>query len=129
MEDQRRIDSAIVGIFGVAASLAIVSNIFAIGPSLRLFATIAGILLGPGALIYRIVTRSGWVECVAVGVAINVASLMVLGLFSVTAHFWHPIRLELLIPLITVLLAIVLLERIRRASLADISGVGRASDD
>jgi len=111
MKSDRRIDVVIISAFACVAVLAIVTPLVSIGPSLRLFATIGGILLGPGSLAYRMATGSRWGECLTVGVGLNVAILMMLALVAVYARFWHPIEFELTIPLATLLLAIVLIQR------------------
>jgi hypothetical protein len=113
MKSDRRIDAAIISGFACVAVLAMVTPVVPIAPSLRLFATIGGILLGPGSLAYRMVTGSRWIECLTVGVGLNVATLMMLALLSVYARYWHPMRIELVIPLTTFLLAIVLLRRVK----------------
>jgi hypothetical protein len=124
MTSDRRTDVAIISASACVAVLAILTAAVHISPALRLFAAIGGILLGPGGLLYRLATRSRWVECLSVGVGINVAVLMVLALFAVSVHLWHPVRLELLIPLTTLLLAIVLF---RRKEPIGSSGIGQAT--
>lgn len=111
MNNNRRVDVAIIVTFACVAMLAMVTPVIGISPSLRVFATVCGVLLGPGILAYRLATKSSWGECFAIGVTINVAILMLLALFAVTDHYWHTLRLELLIPLTTLLLALALLQR------------------
>lgn len=123
MKSDHRIDVAIISGFACVAVLAMVTPIVPIPPSLRLFAAIGGILLGPWSLVYRMVTGSRWVECLTVGVGLNVATLMMLALLSVYAHYWHPMWFELVIPLTTFLLAIVLLRRDEKSRLAAILGM------
>ena len=114
MKNDRRVDLAIICLLAFVAVLAIITSVITINPALRLIATIGGILLGPGVLAYRVATGSGWIECLTVGIGANVAILMMLGMFGVTTHYWHPVQLELLIPLATFLLAVVLFQRIQR---------------
>ena len=114
MKTTNRVDVAIVVAIACVAVLAMVTPVVQISSSFRLVATVGGILLGPGSLAYRVATGSRWGECLAVGVGINVAILMLLALFAVTIHFWHPLWLEFLIPLTTFLLSIVLLQRKER---------------
>jgi multisubunit Na+/H+ antiporter MnhF subunit len=109
MKNGHRVDVTIISVFACVAVLAIVASVVPIPPSLRLSATIGGILLGPGSLAYRIATGSQWTECLTVGVGLNVATLMMLALLSVYARYWHPLSFELVIPLTTFLLAIILL--------------------
>lgn len=111
MTSDRRTDVAIISASACVAVVAILTAAVHISPTLRLFAAIGGILLGPGGLLYRLATRSRWVECLSVGVGLNVALLMVLALFAVSFHVWHPVRIELLIPLTTFLLALVIFRR------------------
>jgi hypothetical protein len=111
MTSDRRTDNAIISVSACLAVLAILTAAVHISPNLRIFAALGGIVLGPGGLLYRLATRSRWAECLSVGVVINVAALMVLALFSVSVHLWYPVRLELLIPLATILLALVLFRR------------------
>jgi membrane protein implicated in regulation of membrane protease activity len=48
-----------------------------------------------------------------VGVALNIAALMIVALLAVALHFWHP-KVELIIPAVTCVLAIVLYKRLAR---------------
>jgi hypothetical protein len=111
MKSDHRVDVAIISAFACVAVLAMVTPVVPIASSFRLFAAIGGILLGPGTLAYRMVTGSYWAECLTVGVGLNVATLMMLALLSVYARYWHPMRFELVMPLTTFMLAIVLLRR------------------
>ena len=109
MRSNHRIDLAIIITFACIAALAVIASVIRIPLPFRLFAAIGGVLLGPGTLACRLATGCGWIECITVGVAINVAIVMMLGLSLVSAHFWHPLPFELLIPLATFLLSITLL--------------------
>ena len=111
MTNDRRADNAIISVSACLAVLAILTAAVHISPSLRIFAALGGIVLGPGGLLYRLATRSRWAECLSVGVVINVAVLMLLALFAVSVHLWDPVRFELLIPLSTLVLALVLFRR------------------
>lgn len=108
-----RIDITIINISAVLAILAMAATVANIGQPIQLFAAMGGILLGPGALAYRLATGSEWNECVMVGVAINVAILMMLAFAAVAVNFWHP-KIELLIPFATCVLAITLHRRRKR---------------
>jgi hypothetical protein len=108
-----RADLAIITISAVLAVLAIVTPILRVGGSIQFIAVLGGILLGPGALAYRLATGSSWGQCLMVGLALNVAALAVLALTIVGIHFWHP-KVELVIPAATCLLAIVLYQHLRR---------------
>lgn len=111
MKSDRRVDIAIISVFAFVAALAMLTLVVPITPSLRVWVTVGAVLLGPGGLAYRTATGSRWAECLTVGAGVNVAILMLLGLFAVDAPFWHPIALELLIPATTLLLAVMLLRR------------------
>ena len=110
MMSNNRIDVAIVTASVVLAMLAIFADIIAIGQPIQFVATLGGILLGPGNLACRLSSNSKWSECLMVGVAVNVAALMLLALTAVALHFWHP-KLELIIPAATCVLAVVLYRR------------------
>jgi hypothetical protein len=111
MTSDRRTDNAIISVSAFLAVLAILTAAVHISPGLRIFAALGGIILGPGGLLYRLATRSRWAECLSVGVVLNVAVLMLLALFAVSVHLWTPVRFELLIPLSTLVLALVLFRR------------------
>ena len=105
-----RIDVTIITASGLLAVLAIAAPILSIGQPIQFLAVLGGILLGPGGLAYRLATGSKWGECLIVGVTLNIAALMVLALVAVAVHFWHP-KVELIIPAVTCVLAIVLYRR------------------
>lgn len=117
MTSDRRIDVAILSGFACVAVLAMLASVVTVAPSLRLFAVILGVLLGPGGLAYRMASGSRWAECLTVGVGLNVAILMLLALLAVYARFWHPIEFELFIPLSTFWLALILLHGRRRLAI------------
>jgi hypothetical protein len=108
MKTDRRVDFTVLCAFALMAGLAMITTVITISPSLRLFATIGGIVLGPGILAYRIAVRSGWIECLAAGIGINVAFLMSLGMLGIATNYWHPRQLEFLLPLTTLLLVAIL---------------------
>jgi hypothetical protein len=105
--NNNRADSAIIIASAVVAVLAILADVVAIGQPIQFVATLGGILLGPGSLGCRLASSSKWSECLMVGVAINIAALMLLALTAVALHFWQP-KIELIIPAATCVLAIVL---------------------
>lgn len=111
MTSDRRIDVAILSGFACVALLAMVTPIVTIAPTLRLSATFVGVLFGPGSLAYRMATKSRWAECLTVGVCLNIAILMMLALLAVYTRLWHPVAFELLIPLATFVIAVILLQR------------------
>jgi len=113
MISDKRADVTIATVAAALAVLAIAAPAMSIGQPVQFLATLGGILLGPGALAYRIATGSRWIECLIVGVAIDIAALMVLALTAVAVHFWHP-KVELIIPAATCVLAIVLYRRTAR---------------
>lgn len=108
-----RVTVTIVATSSGIAVLAIAAAVIDIGQPLQFLATLGGVLLGPGALAYRLATRSNWTQCLMVGLALNAAAVMLLGLTTVAIHFWHP-KVELIIPLITCVLAIALYRGDRR---------------
>jgi hypothetical protein len=108
MKDDKRSDVLLVAAFAFVAIVAIAFTLVRIAPPIRAFATIGGVILGPGCLAYRLVTGSRWAECISVGIGINIAILMLLGLLAVSVNLWYPVRFELLVPVTTLLLSIVL---------------------
>jgi hypothetical protein len=105
-----RTDLTIIAASAVLAILAIAMPVINVGQPIQFIAALGGILLGPGCLAYRLATGSRWGECLMVGLAANVAALMMLALVSVSLHLWHP-KIELVIPATTCVLAIVLYRR------------------
>lgn len=105
-----RADVTAVATSAVLAILAIVAPLISVGQPIQFIATLGGVILGPGSLAYRLVTGAKWAECLMVGLALNIAALMMLALVTVALHFWHP-KVELIIPAVTCLLAIVLYRR------------------
>jgi hypothetical protein len=116
MNSSNRTDTAIVTAFAVVAAVAIVAPLTLTASPVRFVGAFAGVILGPGVLAYRLANGRSWGECLAVGIPLNVATVMLLGLLLVDAHFWYPTPFELLIPLTTCLLCGVLLRRERRGS-------------
>jgi hypothetical protein len=110
---------AIITTSAVVAVLAIVAPLLSIGQPIQFIAVFGGILLGPGSLAYRLATGSKWAECLTVGVALNIAALMMVALVAVALHLWHP-KVELIIPAVTCGLAIVLYRRSAHAGNRDI---------
>jgi uncharacterized membrane protein len=110
MKRDRKADVGTIAIFALVAALATVGP-FTHMAAFRFLATFAGILLGPGGLACRLATRSSWIESLTIGIAINVAIVMLLGLFLVSVNFWHPIMCEILVPLTTFVLCGVLLRK------------------
>ena len=108
--NSNRTDITIIVASAALAILAIVMPVINIGQPIQFIAALCGILLGPGCLAYRLATGSKWGECLMVGLAVNVAALMMLALVSVSLHLWHP-KIELAIPVATCVLAIVLYRR------------------
>ncbi len=107
MTTYSRIDQTIIAMSAVLAGLAIATPIIGVGGPIQFTSVLGGVLLGPGALAYRLATGSTWGQCLMVGLALNIAALAVLALVIVALHFWHP-KVELIIPAATVLLAIAL---------------------
>jgi hypothetical protein len=105
-----RIDLTIITVSAVLAVLAIVTPIIRVGGPIQFLAVLGGILLGPGGLAYRLATGSSWGQCLMVGLALNIAALAMLALAIIAVHFWHP-KVELIIPAVTCLLAVVLYRR------------------
>lgn len=111
MDATRRPDLTAVAAFAVMAALAIAAPFTPLATGLRVFAVFGGVLLGPASLSYRLATRHRWAECLAVGAAVNVAIVIVIGEVLVAAHFWHPVPFELLMPAATGVLSAVLLRQ------------------
>jgi hypothetical protein len=113
MISDKRADVTAATAAAVLAVLAIAAPVMSMGQPVQFLAVLGGILLGPGALACRLATGSRWGECLMVGVAVDIAALMVLALTAVAVHFWHP-KVELIIPAVTCVLAIVLYRRTAR---------------
>ena len=116
MNSNNRTDIAIVAAFAVVAAVAIVAPLTDTASPARFVGACGGVLLGPGGLAYRLATGRRWGECLAIGTPINVAIVMLCGLLLVSAHFWYPTPVELLVPVTTCLLCGVLLRREMRSS-------------
>ena len=108
--NSNRTEISIIAASSVLAILAIAMPVINVGQPIQFIASLGGVLLGPGCLAYRLATGSRWGECLMVGLAVNVAALMMLALVSVSLHLWHP-KIELAIPATTCVLAIVLHRR------------------
>jgi hypothetical protein len=93
-----------------AALLAIIAPVMHLGQPVQLIAVLGGILAGPGGLAARLATKSPWAECLLIGLAANVATLMVISLGAADLHLWYP-GIELIIPVMTCLLGIALITR------------------
>jgi phosphatidylserine synthase len=100
----------IVTASAVVAVLAMVTPLVGAGQPAQLIAVLGGVILGPGSLAYRLATGSAWAECLTIGVALNLAAVMMIALAAVSLHFWHP-KIELIIPAVTCALAVVLYRR------------------
>lgn len=100
-------DLTVAAVSIATALLAIIAPARHMGQPVQLIAVIGGILLGPGSLACRLATKSRWTECLLIGVAVNIATLMMLSLGAVDLHVWHP-GIELIIPVVTCLLSIAL---------------------
>jgi hypothetical protein len=116
MNSNNRTDIAIVAACALVAVVAIAAPLTVTSSPVRFLGAFGGVLLGPGALAYRLATGRRWGECFTVGTPMNVAAVMLIGLGLVDAHFWHPTPFELLIPLTTFVLCCVLLRRELRSS-------------
>jgi hypothetical protein len=92
------------------ALLAVIAPVMHVGQPIQLIAVLGGVLLGPGSLACRLMTKSRWAECLLIGVAANIATLMMISLGAVDLHLWHP-GIELIIPVMTCLLGIALMRR------------------
>lgn len=110
MTSENRTTLTIIITSAVVAVLAIMTPLLNVGQPTQFIAVFGGVLLGPGSLAYRLATGSKWTECLTVGVALNLAALMMVALVAVALHFWHP-KVELIIPVVTCGLAIVLYRR------------------
>ena len=115
MKIKYQADVVMIAAFALVAALAIVTPLTLTASPIRVLAAFGGILLGPGGLACRAAGRP-WAECLAIGVAINVAVVMVLGLLLVSVGLWHPVPFELLIPVTTLGLSAVLLRKQMRSS-------------
>lgn len=111
MRDGHRNDIVILAAFGLVAVVAIVTPLAMPSSALRFVSAFGAILLGPGTLACRLATGRRWSECLAIGIPVTVATVMLLGLILVYAHAWYPIPFELLIPLTTCLISGYLLRR------------------
>jgi len=111
-----RIDVPIIVGFALVAAIAALAPLVHVSAPLRLLAVLSGILFGPGGLAYRLATEGPWTECLTIGIAINIAIVMLLALSLVSAHFWYPIPFEVLIPLSTLILSNFLLHKELRSS-------------
>lgn len=116
MNSNNRTDIAIVAVCALVAVVAMAAPLTVTASPVRFLGAFGGVLLGPGALAYRLATGRRWGECFAIGTPLNVAAVMLIGLGLVDAHFWHPTPFELLIPLTTFVLCGVLLRRGLRSS-------------
>lgn len=116
MNSNNRTDIAIAAVCALVAAVAIAAPLTVTASPVRFLGAFGGVLLGPGALAYRLATGRRWGECFAIGTPMNVAAVMLIGLALVDAHFWHPTAVELLIPLTTFVLCGVLLRRGMRSS-------------
>ena len=116
MNSNNRTDIAIVAACALVAAVAIAAPVALTASPVRFLGAFGGVLLGPGALAYRLATGRRWSECFTVGTPINVAAVMLLGLALVDAHFWHPTAFELLIPLTTLVLCGALVRSWMRSS-------------
>jgi hypothetical protein len=116
MNSNNRTDIAIVTACALVAAVAIAAPVALTASPVRFLGAFGGVLLGPGALAYRLATGRRWGECFTVGTPINVAAVMLLGLALVDAHFWHPTAFELLIPLTTLVLCGALVRSWMRSS-------------
>lgn len=96
---------------GVAAVGSILASVFNANEILRAPLVIAAVVLGPGVVLWRWLTPRPWLECVAVGAAVNVALLMLLGLFLVSIQSWHPVAAWQVLPIVTCLICYRLLFR------------------
>jgi hypothetical protein len=101
---------AVTAVSIATALLAIIAPVMHMGQPIQLIAVLGGILLGPGSLACRLATESRWGECLLIGLAVNVATLMMISLGAVDLHLWHP-GIELIIPVTTCLLGIALVRR------------------
>ena len=108
--NSNRTDAAIIYVSAAVAVLAIAAPLIKIGQPVQFLVVLGGILAGPGSLAYRLLSKAKWPECLMVGLALNVAALMVIGFAIVAVNFWHP-KVELLIPVTTCVLALVLYRR------------------
>jgi hypothetical protein len=117
MNSNSRTDIAIVAACALVAAVAIAAPLTVTASPVRAVAAFGGVLVGPGALAYRLATGRRWGECFVIGTPMNVAAVMLIGLGLVDAHLWHPTAFELLIPLTTFVLCGVVLRRgMRRPS-------------
>jgi hypothetical protein len=123
MKRDHQVCVTIIAAFALVAALAIVAPLTQMA-IFRFLATFGGIILGPGCLACRLASGCSWIESLTVGIAINVATVMLLGLFLVSIKFWYPIPFEILIPLTTFLLSGVLLRRELGSSSARHRGAG-----
>ena len=100
----------VVAASALVAVLALAAPLLSIGQPVELLAVLGGILLGPGSLACRLATGAKWPDCLMIGVAVNIAGLMLLALVAIAVHFWQP-KVELVIPLTTLVLALALYRR------------------
>jgi hypothetical protein len=107
---------AITIVFALVAIAAIVAPLRLGSSPFRLVSVFGAVILGPGSVAYRLATGRRWSECLVIGIPLTMGVAMLLGLVLVYAHEWHPIALELLIPLATCLMSGLLLPREMRSS-------------
>jgi hypothetical protein len=94
--------------FAALAVAAIIASIFKAPEAVRAPIVVLSILLGPAVLLWRLLTPRPWFECVLVGAALDVAMVMVGSLILVWTGRWHPLRVELAIPALSIVGAVYL---------------------
>jgi hypothetical protein len=108
-----------VALLGALACASFLATVTSLPTGVRAPLVIAAVLAGPGALIWRFVTRHSWFECLAIGAALDVAFLMVLAEVLVSVHFWHPVAAEMVVPLATLAMGWRLLTRSPRQDMPE----------
>ena len=98
----------------VAAALAV--GLSAPWP-LRFGVVTAALLFGPAVPVFRLVSDMRLSECLAVGVAVNVALVMLLGEAMVLAHVWAPVLGAIALLCVTVAISVRLVVRSVRVTL------------
>jgi hypothetical protein len=106
-----RTDIAITMACATIAVASILTSLIGAPTVIRAPAVFAGVLFGPAVLLWRLVTRRGWVECFTLGVPVDIAIVMLLGYALVGAHFWYPTAFEQLVPATTLFIGWRILRR------------------
>jgi hypothetical protein len=74
----------------LVGTLTLVAMALGLSPAVRLPLVILSGLTGPGTFATRLLTARSWTEAFAVGVALNIAFIMLVAQFMVLTSAWYP---------------------------------------